>query len=408
MRARLLVGLALALAACRRSPGPPTGALADLLAAAGQGNVSRVRQIVEEDPGLARESFEGARSGPVRAAADGGHVEVMRLLLRAGADPRERDIDGRTPLHGAKSVEAAALLLESGVSPDVRSTAGSTPLMTCAAAPSVVERLLEAGARPDLRDSDGRTALHHAIGQVGMENVESILALCAYGAEPGVRDEKGESARDLARRSAAEGLGHREQNAVMAALLAPGGGCDALRERAATRRATGEERSVLLLDARCEGGDAWACGRAGWKHEHGEGVVEDVPRAAQLYSRSCDGGHAWGCYALGYAYGEGKGVARDDARAAGLFRKGCDGGLMESCGQLARCLERGRGVPKDERAAVPLFDKACQAGEAWSCWQLGEAYASGRGVARDATRAAALRAQACRGGEKRACAGGSR
>jgi TPR repeat protein len=304
-------------------------------------------------------------------------------------------------------VEVAALLMERGVSPDVRSTAGATPLMTRTATPPVLERLLEAGARPDLRDADGRTALHHAIGLVGMENVESILALCGFGADPGVRDEKGEDARELARRSVAEGLGRRDQNAVMAALLAPGGGCDAVRERAAARRATAEERSVLLLDARCEGGDAWACGRAGWKYEHGEGVASELPRAAQLYSRSCERGHAWGCYALGYAYGEGRGVVRDDAQAAALFRKGCDGGLMESCGQLARCLERGRGVPRDERAAVALFDTACQAGEAWSCWQLGEAYASGRGVARDAGRAAALRGQACRGGEKRACAGGS-
>lgn len=408
MNVPAFLAVVLVLASCRNRPGPPTGALADLLSAAGAGNAARVREIVETDPGLARASWEGAPSGPVRAAAQAGHVDVVRLLVEAGADPRERDTYGQTPLHAAKSAEVASVLLGHGVPPDVRSSQGETPLMTRTAVPAVVDRLLVAGARTDLRDADGRSALHHAIGLVGMENLESVAALCAFGADPGIRDEKRESARDLAAKSVTEGLGRRDQNAVVAALLAPGGECDALRERPPARRATAEERGALLMDARCRAADSWACGRAGWHYEHGEGVAKDLPRAAKLYSQSCDGGHAWGCYALAYAYGQGDGVPRNDARAADLFRRGCEGGQLESCSQLARCLQRGRGVPKDERSAIPLFDKACQAGEAWSCWQLGEAYGSGQGVPRDSVRAAELRAQACRGGEKRACPGSGR
>lgn len=407
MRAQALVAAGLVLSACRGQQGPPTGALADLLNAAGAGNAARVREIVERDPGLARASWEGAPSGPVRAAAKEGHVEVVRLLLDAGADARERDTSGQTPLHAAKTAEVAALLLEHDVSPDVRSSQGETPLMLRTGTPAIVERLLEAGAHPDLRDAEGRTALHHLVGLVGMENLTSVATLCAFGADPDVRNEKRETARELAEKSVAEGLGLREQNAAAAELLAKGGACDGLRARAAVARASPDERNVVVHEARCRAGDAWACGRVGWALENGEGVAKNPVRAATLYLRSCEGGHAWGCYALAYAYGQGDGVPRDDARAAALFRRGCDGGYTESCGQLARCIQRGRGVPKDEAAAVPLFDKACGAGEAWSCWQLGEAYASGLGVARDATRAAALRSQACRGGEKRACARGT-
>jgi TPR repeat protein len=400
----LIVGLA--LTACQVHQGPPTGSLADLLQAADEGNAARVRQIVESDPGLARASFEGAPKGPVRAAARGGHADVVRLLIEAGANPRERDTYGNTPLHEAKSAEVAGLLLDHGVSPDVRSNSGETPLMTRTAAPAVVERLLLAGAHPNLRDEDGQTALEHAVGLVGMDNLASVVALCAYGADPLVRDEKGRTASDQARRSVAEKLGLPDQNAVMADLLAPGGACFALAGQPASARATEDERTAVLLESRCRvTADGWTCGRLGWAYEHALGVIRDLPHAAQLYEKSCERGHAWGCYALAYACGHGIGVPQDEARATQLFRRGCDGGYNDSCGQLARQLQHGLGVARDEAAAVPLFEKACKGGDAWSCWQLGEAYRSGRGVVPDAARAAELRGQACRAGEKRACGG---
>ncbi len=404
MKGRGLLAVALALSACRGRQGPPTGALGDLVAAAGQGNAARVRQIVESDPGLAQASFEGASTGPVREAAKAGHAEVVRVLLDAGADPRERETYGQTPLHQATSAEVAGILLDHGVPPDVRSSAGLTPLMTRTGTSAVVDRLLAAGADPNLRDGEGRTALQHAVGLVGMENLASIVALCAHGADPGIRNEKGESVVELAQKAAADTLGLREQNQVMADLLAPGGVCFKLKDRPAGARATPEERAAALMEARCRAAsDGWACGRLGWAYEHAQGVPKDLARAARLYEESCERGHAWGCYALAYAFGQGAGIARDDARATQLFRRGCEGGESASCGQLARQLQRGIGAPRDEAAAVPLFEKACKAGEAWSCWQLGEAYASGRGTIQNPARAAELRQQACAAGEKRAC-----
>jgi TPR repeat protein len=404
VKGRRPVIIGLVLAACSGRPGPPIGALADLARAAGEGNASLVRQLVARDPGLARASFEGSPSGPVGNAAKGGHAETLRILLEAGADPRERDDRGRTPLHVAETAEIAGLLLDHGVPPDVRSSEGETPLMTRTGTPSVVLRLLKAGAQPNLRDGDGRTALQHATSSVGMEHLESIAALCAYGADPLVRNEKGETAGALAQKSVSDKLGLQEQNAVMADLLAPGGVCVSLAARPATARATADERTALLLEARCRAdSDGWACGRLGWVYEHGLGVAIDLPRAATLYEQSCDHGHGWGCYALAYALGHGAGVPQDEARATQLFRRGCDLGYTESCGQLAHQIQRGVGVARDEGAALPLFEKACKAADAWSCWQLGEAYAEGRGAERNPARAAELRRGACAAGEKRAC-----
>jgi TPR repeat protein len=274
--------------------------------------------------------------------------------------------------------------------------------MTTAGATAALERLLVAGARPNLRDAEGLTALHRAVNHSGREPLASMGALCSFGADPAIRDEKGESAADLAKRFAAEGIGDRTQTPVIAELLAPGGGCDALRRRGA--RATEDERNAVLHDGRCRHGDAWACGRLGWLYEHGQGVPKDLPRAATLYEQSCERGHPWGCYALAYAAAQGQGLPKDEARAAHLFRRACEAKHNESCGQLARHLQRGIGVARDEAAAVALFEQACKGGEAWSCWQLGEALAAGRGAPRDSKRAAELRQQACAAGEKRACA----
>jgi hypothetical protein len=398
---KVVVVLALVVS-CRARQGPPTEALAELLRAAGDGNTPRVTRIVEGDPGLAQASWDGAESGPVRAAAKGGHLEALRILLDAGANLRERDTGGSTPLHAAKSAEVVALLLERGVSPDVRSRSGETPLMTTAGATAALERLLVAGARPNLRDSDGLTALHRAVNHSGREPLVSIGALCSFGADPGIRDEKGESAADLARRFAAEGIGERSQTTAMADLLAPGAGCDALRRRTGGR-ATDDERHAVLHDARCRHGNAWACGRLGWLYEHGQGVASDLPRSAKLYEQSCEQGHAWGCYALAYSASQGKGLPRDEGLSTQLFRRGCDAGHNESCGQFGRHLQRGIGITRDEAAAVLFFERACKGGEAWSCWQLGEALAAGRGVPRNSARATELRQQACAAGEKRAC-----
>lgn len=60
-------------------------------------------------------------------------VEVVELLVAKRADVRARDVDGRTPLHGAivrgaRACDVARMLLSVGADPNARDNFGYTPL----------------------------------------------------------------------------------------------------------------------------------------------------------------------------------------------------------------------------------------------------------------------------------------
>ena len=54
----------------------------------------------------------------------------------------------------------------------------------------------------------------------------------------------------------------------------------------------------------------------------GEGVPQDLARAAALFERACVGGVMVGCTNLGRMYGVGAGVPEDSARASDLYEVG--------------------------------------------------------------------------------------
>ncbi|CAE7357826.1 ANKRD17 [Symbiodinium sp. KB8] len=114
-------------------------------------------------------------------SSDKGHVEIVRLLLEAGANNDVACLPGMTWMEGigadkilagnigctalmmasgAGHVEVVRLLLEAGANRDLTCCAGRTALMRASAAGCVeiVRLLLESDARPDVAGNDGYTA----------------------------------------------------------------------------------------------------------------------------------------------------------------------------------------------------------------------------------------------------------
>ena len=106
------------------------GANCDICTAAYIGDVERVRELADEDPGLANRpsdyvTYYACSGTPLRNAAVGGHMEIVKLLLERGADanlPEEGIAPRGHALHAAVCsghIEIVKLLLERGAHPNV-------------------------------------------------------------------------------------------------------------------------------------------------------------------------------------------------------------------------------------------------------------------------------------------------
>ena len=105
------------------------GARVPIGMAAFKGDLARVRALLDEDPSLANrvDEYNAGYAGcgaPLKNAAIGGHLEIVKLLLERGADPNQPE-EGIAPhghalysavYHG--HYEIAQLLLEHGAYPN--------------------------------------------------------------------------------------------------------------------------------------------------------------------------------------------------------------------------------------------------------------------------------------------------
>jgi ankyrin repeat protein len=230
---------------------PPPTAVDTLCFAAASGDVPLVNRYLTA--GVSASALDSYMHFPaLKHAAVGGHLGVMDVLLRRGADIDQAGSRGLTALHFAAltfQLEALRFLLDRGACVSVADVDGDTPLMQalrmflpCCVMDerklAVVQRLLEAGAAvygsragrlsalaevvrapgfsipPPLqlrafdlliaygadvenRDDDGRTALHHA---ALANNFEMAMRLLQLGADITAVDLQGQTAPDATAR----------------------------------------------------------------------------------------------------------------------------------------------------------------------------------------------------------------
>ncbi len=157
-------------------------------------------------------------------AAAGHRVELVRLLLGAGADPNSTQNRRESgPLHYAadgclsspdwdamRQVQTIQCLLDAGAKINAQDKNGASPLhravrTRCSAA---VKRLLDEGSDPHLRNKSGSTSFHLAVqntgrGGSGAEEAKEaqrqiIHHFLAFGVRTSLKDGKGKSVIDCA------------------------------------------------------------------------------------------------------------------------------------------------------------------------------------------------------------------
>ena len=112
-------------------------------------------------------------------AAQNGHLEVVRLLIEAGADKAAAHSTGATAVFIAAQnghLEVVRLLIEAGADKDAVKNNGGTALQIAAhnGHLEVVRFLLEAGADKDAARTDGATALFMAYQNGHVEVVQLL------------------------------------------------------------------------------------------------------------------------------------------------------------------------------------------------------------------------------------------
>uniref|UniRef100_A0A665T5I8 Uncharacterized protein n=1 Tax=Echeneis naucrates TaxID=173247 RepID=A0A665T5I8_ECHNA len=138
----------------------------------------------------------------LHAAASGGNVECLNLLLSSGTDLNKRDIMGRTPLHYAAAngrYQCTVTLVSAGAEVNEPDQTGCTPLHYSAASQAFIDRhfsgnhqndedeakesyfclehLLDNGADPSMVNSKGYSAVHYAAYHGNKQNLELLLEM---------------------------------------------------------------------------------------------------------------------------------------------------------------------------------------------------------------------------------------
>ena len=144
------------------------GAILQLHEAAAAGNLARVKELVEENPELAR-GYSPDGFPVVALAAAFGHQEVARYLHGKGADINAVASNGTgyTALTGAVAGGHASIaqwLAENGADVNYRYAKGHSPLLEAAANGrlDIVKTLIARGADVYARTDAGKSALNFA------------------------------------------------------------------------------------------------------------------------------------------------------------------------------------------------------------------------------------------------------
>jgi ankyrin repeat protein len=126
------------------------GATYDVTIASALGDLSGVRQMLDESPSRISETRPSGRR-PLSAAVEYGHVDIARLLLERGADPRwhEPNAPHGVSLHRAVQTGNRVLvemLLAHGADPDEDEDSSASPLGWAADTPDIRALLVAHGA----------------------------------------------------------------------------------------------------------------------------------------------------------------------------------------------------------------------------------------------------------------------
>lgn len=109
-----------------------------------------------------------------------------------------------------------------------------------------------------------------------------------------------------------------------------------------------------------EQGDAQAQFNLGVAYDNGEGVPQDVQRAAAWTRKAAEQGHANAQYNLGVSYENTAKACQRRSPSSGLYRKAAEQGNTLAQYNLGVIYSNGQGVPQDAAQGITWYRKAAE------------------------------------------------
>jgi len=169
-----------------------------LLAAAGEGQVTKVKQLLTQGANVNARNDKGETA--LIRASESGHPKVVNLLIKNRADVNARNDRGETALIRASIWNRYAvvqLLLSAGANINLTDNDGNTALIEASGNGhfEIVKLLLKNGANIKLKNLSGNTALMQA-SILGF--IDVVKLLIQNGANINIKNNEGETALKLA------------------------------------------------------------------------------------------------------------------------------------------------------------------------------------------------------------------
>lgn len=164
-------------------------------------DVEQVKMLIAKGARVNSKDKGYDKNTPLHVAVENGNLEIVQILLNAGAKTGSKNDDKRTPLlmlDEDASAEIVNLLLLYGAKINLADKLGNTALTLAAenASSEVLQTLINAGANVNAVNKRGETALMRAAENGESENVKLLLGA---GANAQFRTKEGETALSVTR-----------------------------------------------------------------------------------------------------------------------------------------------------------------------------------------------------------------
>ena len=149
------------------------------------GNLEKVKESIKSGVDVNSTYFRGHGKTALHLAKD---LEIVKLLIKQGANVNAKDRKGKTPLHHlVNQLEIVKLLIKQGANVNAKDRKGKTPLHHLVNQLEIAKLLIKQGANVNAKDEKGKTPLHLA------DHLDIVKILVKNGANVNAKDKFGNS-----------------------------------------------------------------------------------------------------------------------------------------------------------------------------------------------------------------------